>query len=41
MAAADAVLVQKIVMTPVSLKSLHDQSGELLQSWQMLHGPLG
>lgn len=37
----EAVLVQKIVMTPVNLKSLHDRIGELLESHQMRHGPLG
>lgn len=36
----EAVLVQKVVMTPANLKNLHVGIGELLEGYQMRHGPL-
>ncbi|WP_027482059.1 DUF3467 domain-containing protein [Deinococcus pimensis] len=34
------LLVQKVVMTPQNLKNLHVRIGELLENYQMRHGPL-
>ncbi|MCP2013223.1 hypothetical protein L1280_000351 [Deinococcus sp. HSC-46F16] len=37
----EAVLVHKVVMTPLNLQSLHTRIGELLEAYQMRHGLLG
>lgn len=36
----EAVLVNKVVMTPANLKGLHARIGELLEAYQMRHGLL-